>query len=175
MYIINNKSIVLAFSIFGIVTLIITCIVVFLSINLDIFKSRKSYSEAEKYTINYLNSNIKELTELAKTVIKEKPDKGLNSTLKNIRKIYYDGDSFIPDGNYITFEFYDTGFYHDVDWGLIYSPSNNFAGEYELYTYDESVNDTKGNNVYVRKKLKDNWFFYYNDYDGDTNLNEITK
>lgn len=161
--------------IFIILFFAIASVIIFLNISGGIFKSRKSYSEAEEYSINYLNSNAKQLTKIAKEVIKERSDDGFSTKISEIRSIYYGDSDVISNGDYVTFNFYDNGFYHDVDWGLIYSPSNKFEGEDELYTYDQSINDTKGNNVYVRKKIKDNWFFYYSDYDGDTNLNEITK
>lgn len=170
----KNKSIIFIL-LLGVVILVIAGVLVFLAISHDVFKSRKSYSEAEKYSINYLNSDTEQLTKIAKKVIKEKSSDSVSTKIKDIQSIHYGGGNFMTNGNYVTFTFYDNGFYHDVDWGLIYSPANNFAGEDELYTYDESINDSEGNNVYVRKKIKDNWFFYYNDYDGDTKLNEITK
>ena len=170
----KNKSLIFGFLIFGILIFVIS-IVIFLCVPHDIFKSRKSYSEAEEYSVNYLNSNVEQLTKIAKEVIKEKSDDGFPTEISEIRSIYYGDSDVISNSDYVTFNFYDNGFYHDVDWGLIYSPSNKFEGENKLYTYDQSINDTKGNNVYVRKKIKDNWFFYYSDYDGDTNLSEIAK
>lgn len=147
------------------------CCAVYVCLNV-FFPNSKSYSEAEKYSVNYLNSNIEQLTKTAKGVIKDKPVKGYDKNIfKEIYYISYGGSSIDVNCNYASFHFKDDGFVHDVDWGLIYSPSNIYEGEEELYIDRNSGH----NNIFIRKKIKDNWFFYYDDFDGDTNLNEITK
>ncbi len=138
----------------------------------NIVKSSKTYLEAEKYSVNYLNSNIEQLTKTAKNVIKDKPEKGYNhNSFKEIYYISYGGSSIDVNGNYASFHFKDDGFVHDVNWGLIYSPSNTYEGEEQIYI----DRDSGHNNIFIRKKIRDNWFFYYDDFDGTTDLNDVKK
>ena len=153
------------------IIIFLICITVHVCLNI-LFPNSKSYSEAEKYSVNYLNSNFEQLTKTAKKVIKDKPEKGYNNNIfKEIRYISYGGSSIDVNGNYATFYFKDDGVVHDVDWGLIYSPSNTYEGEEQLYINRDSGH----NNIFIRKRISDNWFFYYDDFDGTTDLGDIKK
>ena len=44
----------------------------------------------------------------------------------------------------------------------------------ELITYDGTKLENE-NNIFIREKLKDNWYFYYDDYDGKVNIDKIRK
>ena len=55
-------------------------------------------------------------------------------------------------------------------YGLIYI-KDKFE---ELIIYDGTKLEN-GNNIFIREKLKDNWYFYYDDYDGKVNIDKIRK
>lgn len=59
------------------------------------------------------------------------------------------------------------------DWGLLYIPSNNYISNKKTYIYDEKTIKGKGNNIFIRKKIDKCCFFYYNDWDGKTNIKNI--
>ena len=56
-------------------------------------------------------------------------------------------------------------------YGLIYAKES----KENLFIYDEKEETKQGNNVFIRQKIKDNWYFYYEDYDGKVNINKIKK
>lgn len=70
----------------------------------------------------------------------------------------------------VVFECKAQGILGGQSWGLLYIPSNEYLGEKKLYIYDEKEFKSDSNNVFIRKKLKKNWFFYYDDWDGKVNL-----
>lgn len=52
-------------------------------------------------------------------------------------------------------------------YGIIYSKNNE-----EKLIKNKEIH---GNNIFIRQKIKDNWYFYYDDYDGKVNINKIKK
>ena len=155
------------------VLIAIVFILIYIFFN-NFFLHSKSYSAAEKYSMKYLDSNINQLTSIAKKVIQKKPNKGFKPKLNNVNYVSY-GNGINVEGNYVTFTFEDDGIVGAVDWGLIYSPSNTFENETDLYIYDESKHSLHGNNIFISKKIRKNWFFFYNDWDGHVNLKKISK
>lgn len=39
-----------------------------------------------------------------------------------------------------------------------------------IQIYDEKETTGEGNNIFIREKIKDNWYFYYDDYDGTVDI-----
>ena len=54
-------------------------------------------------------------------------------------------------------------------YGLIYIKEYND----ELIIYDEFKETGTGNNIFIRKKIKDNWYIYYDDFDGKVDIKKI--
>ena len=133
----------------------------------------KSYEQAKKYSQKYLNENIESLTQIAKKVINEKPRKGYKNKSKEIYSIYY-GDS-LNRGNYVEFTLKENCIIGDTSFGLIYSPNDMYENEKELYIYDQSKYKPGTNDISVRKKLKKNWFFFYDDYDDFSGQIDLSK
>ena len=50
-------------------------------------------------------------------------------------------------------------------YGLIYSQNN----------HDGLIKNKEigGNNIFIRQKITDNWYFYYDDYDGKVDVKKI--
>lgn len=127
------------------------------------------YKESEKKTIEFLNDNIYELNNLAQKYL---GNHNLESQkYKMIQSIIYHKDEELE---YVQFEYNSQGMLGGQYWGLLYIPRNKYLGEDNLYIYDakDSTSST-GNDIFIRKKIKKNWFFYYDDYDGKTNLNDV--
>lgn len=65
------------------------------------------------------------------------------------------------------------GFLGGQYYGLIYSKDENIYNGKDLFIYDENKETGEGNNIFIRKKILDNWFFYYNDWDGKVKIDNI--
>lgn len=163
----ENKRIILKY-----ISLIIIIFIVgisILSVCFSLMDNNLSYDDAKSNCEKFLNSNKRKLNMIVKEVIKSK-SKEVNEEYKidGVRYISYD----IEKG-YITFDMDGQGFLGGQTWGLIYSTSNRYANEKELYIYDQNQKTTSGNNVFIREKIKDHWFFYYDDYDGKVDVKGI--
>jgi len=131
-------------------------------------RKKIDYKASEKKTIEFLNNNIYELNNLAQKYLK---NHNLESQkYKMIQSIKYDKDE---DVEYVQFEYNSQGILGAKDWGLLYIPDNHYLGKKDLYIYDEYQERGTGNNIVIRKKLKENWFFYYVDWDGDVKLSDV--
>lgn len=158
-----------------IIIFIIQILIIFsgiLLITLAINKSWKKefdrfdYNSAKETTINLLNKNEDELKIIVDELYENKSS--IENPLKNIKDAgYYYDDYFNFKNNeeYIKFDIDAQGMLGGQYYGLIYSKNN----EEELIKNKE----LHGNNIFIRQKIKDNWYFYYDDYDGKVNINKI--
>lgn len=128
------------------------------------------YDEAYTSAINYLNENEKELNKIVDELYKTKSSK--KNPTKDIRYTsynYLNDFNFKYETEYIIFDLNGQGMLGGQNYGLIYSKENNDS----IIIYDEYKKTGNGNNIFIRKKIRDNWFFYYNDYDGKVNVDKI--
>ena len=57
------------------------------------------------------------------------------------------------------------------NYGIIYSKID----DEDFIVYDQKKVTGEGNNIFIREKLYDNWYFYYNDWDGEIDVNKIKQ
>ena len=57
-------------------------------------------------------------------------------------------------------------------WGIIYSPNDDY-----IENSDITIQKNGENDIFIREKIKEKWYFYYDDYDGKVNVqdNKIVK
>ena len=132
--------------------------------------NRFDYNSAKVWATEYLNKNEEELISLAKFFYKSKPQKG--KKYKDIKYVsYVENYNYTPSGH-IEYNL-DTqgGALGGQEYGLLFVVDNIE----DLIIYDEFKETGTGNNIFIKEKIKDNWYFYYNDYDGKTDYNKIKK
>ncbi len=145
-------------------------IIIICSLALNGCADQYDYERPKKAALDYLAENESELIELFERMLEAKPE--------------FPNDSGEYNGNYYSYEKTDTTEYVTLDmdaqgmlggqyWGLIYCPTNDLiANGADIEIYDEREKDT-GNNVFIKQKLKDGWYFYYVDYDGHVDVSKI--
>ena len=130
-----------------------------------------NYESAKEYTIEYLSENESDLELIVDELYRSKqfvknPHSGVS------RATYYNDIYFNlkNDVEYVVFDLDSQGgALGGQSYGLIYS---NDVSE-NLIIYDESKYEENGNNIFIKKKIKDNWYFYYKDYDGKVDIDKI--
>ena len=141
----------------------IVSIILFLSFYTiyNVFFKEYDYFSSKKSSVKYLNSNI------------EKLEKLFNQTEYTSKENYLkldDGKSYVvklgANGKYVELEIDAQGMLGGQYWGLIYCTGDYLEGkEIEILG--------GGNNIFITEKIKDNWYFVYEDYDGKVDINEI--
>ena len=106
------------------------------------------------------------MKKIAEEVYEDKSS--IENPLENIRYAgyYYDYNlNFKSKEAYIKFDIDAQGMLCGQYYGLIYSKNN----------HDELIKNKEigGNNIFIRQKIKDNWYFYYDDYDGKVDVKKI--
>ncbi len=155
---------------FFIIFLIIIIGLLLIKIILNSFYNKEfnkfDYDKAKKATIKYLNKNEEQLKTIVDELYENKSS--IENPIENIKDAGYHNSSnfnFKNNEEYIKFNIDAQGMIGGQYYGLIYSKNN----EEELIKNQ----DLHGNNIFIRQKIKDNWYFYYDDYDGKVNINKI--
>lgn len=157
----------------GVISIILffgCCILNFI-INMDI--NRFDYNSSKKETLKFLKNNKKELEIIALELRKTKASK--NKPYENIRYATYENNlnfSFFKKLEYVKFDIDAFGMLGGQYYGLIYICDNKYINE-DLFIYDENKETGNGNNKFIREKIANNWYFYYDDYDGKVNISKI--
>ena len=112
-----------------------------------------------------LENIVKELYK-SKSSIKD-PYRGVSYASYN----YLTDFDFNNEVEYIVFDLDSQGMLGGQYYGLIYSKNNKL----DLIIFDEYKERGKGNNIFIRKTIKDNWYFYYDDFDGKVDVDKIKK
>lgn len=158
-----------------IIGIVIICYIIFRNIFLFILFSQDSnkfdYDSSKKMAIKYLNDNKEELENIGNELYNNK------SSMKNpFNKINY--ASYIEsyqdeyEKEYVKFDMDAQGMLGGQYYGLIYSV-NDINDNEKIKIYDELKEKGTGNNIFIREKISDNWYFYYDDYDGKVNVENI--
>ena len=133
-----------------------------------------NYNSARDNTINYLDKNEKELIKIANSLYENKSSE--SKPYKGVTYATYKDKSEIKKWNekeYIKFDLESQGMLGGQYYGLIYSNDKDFFDSKKLVIYDENKETGEGNNIFIRQKIKTNWYFYYDDYDGKVDINKI--
>lgn len=152
-------------------------VIVIISLGLLVFsvltnKNEFSYEEAKMNAEKYLNKNEHQLTKLVNELYESKASK--KDSMKGVSYASYvnrDDFDFKNQIEYIKMDLDSQGMLGGQYYGLIYT---NESKE-KLIVYDENEITQKGNNIFIRQKIKGNWYFYYEDYDGKVNVDKIKK
>ena len=128
------------------------------------------YNNAKEIAIKYLNQNEYELKRIVDELYESKssmkmPYEGIRYAAYNC----FNDFDFKLETEYIQFDLDAQGTLGGQYYGLIYSEVNTE----DLIVYDEYKETRSGNNIFIRKKIKDHWYFYYNDFDGNISTNGI--
>jgi len=123
------------------------------------------YFSSKRYCINYLNNNIRELETLFNKVEYHSE--------QNIFELD-DGKTYSVGicaayTKYVKLEIDAQGMLGGQYWGLIYCTGDYLDGK-EMEIIGETGED---NNVFITEKIKDNWYFFYEDFDGKVDVNKV--
>lgn len=130
-----------------------------------------NYNSAKRESINFLNDNKLELEEIFDEIILNSSN-GKDGKYKEKFYIYYiDFDN----QKYIKLDIDSQGMLGGQYWGIIYCPSDDLLGNDNIKIYDENTETSDGNNIFIKEKVKDKWYFYYENYDGKVDIKEIEK
>lgn len=155
----KNKIIVL-------VSILITFLIFILGFRLFVIKD---YNSAKKSSIKFLNNNQIELEKIFDKLILNNQENA-SGKYKEKFYIYYSNDE-----KYIKLDIDSQGMLGGQYWGIIYCPSDALLENNNIKIYDENVETNDGNNIFIKEKIKDKWYFYYEDYDGKVDIKEIEK
>ena len=150
-----------------VIMVIVILIISILFIVLRFFNTN-NYEQAKKESIKFLNSNINNLQNVADEMILNKSKEREN--YKNISYRYY---NYSDGKEYIQFDVNAQGMLGGQYYGIIYCPDDNLLDGNYIEIYDENEETGKGNNIFIKEKLKDKWYFYYDDYDGIVDVTSI--
>ena len=123
-----------------------------------------NYNTAKTETIKYLGNSINSLESRCNMVLENKPEKCV--TYDELAYCYNDVDG----KENIEIGINSQGFLGGQYWGLTYSKDDLLDGD------DISIEkSSSGNNIFIRQKIQNNWYFHYYDYDGQVNIDDIKK
>lgn len=131
-----------------------------------------NYYSAKEETINYLNKNETKLTKLVNEIYESKLSKKNPLEGIDLAAYKYSKDfNFINESEYVQLDINSQGMLGGQYYGLIYSKKS----ERDIIIYDENKETKNGNNYFIRQKISNNWYFYYDDYDGSVNIDKIAR
>lgn len=125
---------------------------------------RKNYEQAKTDCMSFLENNKADLTELSQKAIIEQ-----SAESEQYEKYTYYCKS-AGDTKYVIFDFDAQGAIGGQYWGIYYSSDNEFCDEYGTNEFNENCRyyrEKGGNNFFATERLSENWFFFYQDYDGN--------
>lgn len=131
------------------------------------YSNKNDYKKAKNECISFLNENLEELTSIVEERISSKLDK-----YEKYKDTSYDYHKDYLSREYIQFDIGAQGMLGGQYWGIIYSLDDLLEGK-DIEIYDEKEYTGEGNNIFIKEKIKDNWYFYYNDFDGHIDINKI--
>lgn len=164
-------SIIFAISLFSILLILIYLY----NLNKNIISNKFNYESAKNYTTNFLKNNKQELEKIAKKIYIEKPTKFIDKPYKKVSTASYhnyDEIGIFEKDSYIKFDIDSQSMLGGQYYGLIYSYNNDIYNT-NIFIYDENKETNEGNNIFIREKISNNWYFYYDDYDGKLDIKSI--
>ena len=146
------------------ISIVITFLIFILGFRLFVIKD---YNSAKKSSIKFLNSNQIELEKIYDKIILNNQENA-SGRYKEKFYIYYSNDE-----KYIKLDIDSQGMLGGQYWGIIYCPSDDLIDNNYIEIYDENTETNNGNNIFIKERIKENWYFYYDDYDGKVDIKEI--
>lgn len=138
--------------------------------------SRKSYHTAKEECYSFLNKNYDKLNSVAEKVLGAKSSK--NVSFNNIEVTYRDDDHC----EVVEFDYDAQGMLGGQYWGFYYNASDAFDVNFDVEQYTKLDDnhyywqEPDGNDFFAQERLSPEWFFYYEDFDGNVHgLNWATK
>ena len=128
--------------------------------------SNKSFKRTKEETTIFVNKYSSDLAQIVDNIIANKSAE--NITFKNISAISY---KQINASDYIGFYYDSQGMLGGQYWGFYYISNDKPIGDQGFEMDLKKSGDgwewkeADGNNYYYTEKLKDNWYYYYMDYD----------
>lgn len=143
--------------------LILIIYIIFLLIKGKNYSVEKyNFNTAKTEIINYLEDNINSLESRCNVVLEYKPEKCV--IYDELAYCYHNVDGKED----IEIDINSQGFLGGQYWGITYSKDDLLDGD------DISIEKSEsGNNIFIRQKIKENWYFHYYDYDGQENMDDI--
>lgn len=153
---------------------IVICITIFIMIPILLLVNKWNrdfnYNTAKEVAIKYLNDNEQQLQQWVDQLYENKDYmRKPNNKIRYATYSYSKDFNFENEEEYIQLDLDAQGMLGGQYYGLIYSKANSD----ELIIYDEYKKTGKGNNIFIRQKIKKYWYFYYNDFDGKVDTNKI--
>lgn len=150
-----------------VVTLILSIIFI---INQKMNFTKFNYNDSKKDAITILNKNKKQLTKIGNELYETKSNKS-NPIDEISYANFLSAESNSIKKEYVQFGIDAQGMLGGQYYGLIYATSDINSGK-NVNIVDESQYGN-GNNIFIYEFIEKNWYFYYFDYDGKINVNEI--
>ena len=116
-----------------------------------------TYSSAKKECSKILEKYQVQMEDIALNSLDSKAD-----ISGYFNKYYY---SYYQDQGFVKFDINAQGMLGGQYWGLVYTDNGLLYDEEETYYFEEE----DGNNIIRAEKIKGNWWFYWEDYDGTDN------
>ena len=159
-----KKRLIFSLIILFIISLILTISIILVCININ---KEYNYESAKKEAITFLNKNADNIQKLAEELLDEKSNE--IRKYKEIEYKYYEEEVYfdtLVGKEQVRFEINAQGMLGGQYWGLIYSRNDDLLNDKIKYVYNENERTGKGNNIFIREKIKDRWYFFYDDWDG---------
>lgn len=132
------------------------------------FYKVSDYERAKQRSIKFLDSNINNLQKISDEMMLSK----LNESL-SYKKVSYRYHKNLNDKEYIIFDIDARGMLGGQYFGIIYCPMDDLLDGDSIEIYDENRETGRGNNIFIKEKIKEKWYFYYDDYDGKVDIKNI--
>ncbi len=128
------------------------------------------YEKCKDKSISFLKMNEDELTEIAEELMQK--EDGAAYKFKDQYYCYYSNNG---NTSYVKIDIDSQGMLGGQYWGIIYCPNNNLIDvDSTIEIYDEKQTSKDGNNIFIREMIKENWYFYYDDYDRKIDISSIS-
>lgn len=171
-YMKNKKAWIIVLIEILLVLVVIFLIILFSNLSLKNKFNKFDYVSAKTNSIKYLNKNEEQLKELVDELYESKSSK--EDPYKEISYASYchrNDLDFEDKKEYIIISLDTQGILGGQYYGLIYSEET----VEDLIVYDEYKETGNGNNKFIRQKIRGNWYFYYDDFDGKVDITRIIK
>ena len=157
----SKKKIIVLFS--------ILLFIIIIAITWSLYKMNNSdYYRAKKETLKFLDKNITKLEEISKESLSKKDKETYEFKTKKYHFAENDGKE------YIVININAQGMLGGQYWDLIYCEDDYLDGN-TIDIYDEYKETGSGNNIFILEKIRDNWYFSYQDWDGKVDTTKINK
>ncbi len=130
--------------------------------NAPLWVREHTYQTAKSYSESFLDRNLTELEEIAQESLANK-----QATVSEYKKASFISYDELEAA--VNFEIGSQGMLGGQYWQLVYTEKGTYMGETDQYTFYEE----NGNNIIFAEKIRENWYFYWIDYDGRVDLSNI--